>query len=106
MAEKLLPGDRVRPRISWKNTGTEGHTFILGCTIRHGPTNTDYDLPLETDFVGDGNLDDKKFEWWVVPSNAPKGMYAIIGAVWERESNGIPQNRLDDEVIANAFEVV
>jgi len=106
MVQKLKAGDKVRVIIAWKNTGSESHKFVLGCSIRPPSGHSDYDLPLEKDTTAAGKTDDNKFDWWKVPSNAPKGTYAIIGAVWEGESGGTPFNRLDDEVIANAFEVV
>ncbi len=106
MVEKLRPGDRVRAQIRWKNTGSARHEFTLGYTIRHISSRKDYDLALETDATSAGSSDSKKSDWWTVPSNAPKGKYSIISAVWEGQSRGTPFNRLDDEVIANAFEIV
>ena len=104
--ETLRTGDRVRAKIAWKNTGSERHRFILGYTIRHIDSKKDYDLPLEKDSTSAGKRDDKKSDWWTIPITAPKGKYSIISAVWEGEKNGIPFNRLDDEVIANAFKII
>lgn len=100
----VLEGQEISVKVTINNTGSVSHEFPIGMTIRHIATNQDFNLPLQLRRVAVGNNGFKTFNW-IVPSGAPKGLYSIISAVWEGEENGIPFNRLDDWVSANAFAV-
>ncbi len=100
----VKPGQFVDLRITFKNTGDESHRFIIGATFRHIATEEDFDVELNNQSQGVGSEDTLSFTW-TIPANAPKGSYSVIGAVWEGETDGVPFNRLDDDVIANAFNV-
>ena len=96
-------GDTIKVKVSIENIGTESNTFEIGMTMRHIDTNTDFDLPLQSEFESPGSSPGSETFNWEVPDNAPKGNYTIITAVWEGENNGVPFNRLDDRFIQNAF---
>ena len=98
------PGENINLKVTIKNTGDEWHRFIVGATFRHVATNKDYDLDLFKQSQGVGSEDETSFNW-TVEENAPKGFYSAIAAVWEGETDGVPFNRLNDDVIPNAFNV-
>lgn len=100
----VKPGQNVNLIVNFKNTGDEWHRFIIGATFRHVATNKDYDIELNNQAQGVGSEDETSFSW-LIPANAPKGNYSVIAAVWEGETDGVPFNRLDDDVIPNAFNV-
>jgi len=100
----VVTGQTVKATVTVKNTGNKSRTFPVGFTIRHVATSKDYDLPFQSLSLSAGSSSSKTFSW-TVPSDAPKGYYSMITAVWEKVSNNLGVNRLDDEVVANAFSI-
>jgi len=100
MVTHIKPGDEVKVKVTIDNLNSPSHTFQIGCTMRHYNTNFDYDLPLEAELNGGSETFN-----WKVPSNAKKGNYSIITAVWEGKSGSVPYNRLDSETKSRAFSV-
>ena len=100
----VVKGQTVKATVTVKNTGTQSFTFGVGFTIRHVATSKDYDLPLQSLSLGVRNTGSKTFSW-TVPSAAPTGFYSMIAAVWKKTANLTDADRLDDEVVPNAFSV-
>ena len=98
-------GDTIGVQLSISTSSEERHRFFIGTTIRHVDSNLDFDLPLKN-FVRGGESGLAVTFKWLVPSNAPKGNYSVISAVWENASNGIPSSRLTDRTVPNAFELI
>ena len=101
----VKPGQEVKVKVTIDNTGTEAHTFPIGVTIRHIATEKDYDLPLQNEFETTGPGTGSETFAWKIPSNAPKGPYSVIAAVWKSRDNATPSGRLDDDVVPNAFTI-
>lgn len=97
-------GQKIQVKTTFKNTGTVRHKFPVGLTFRHVATNTDIDIPFEYQTENAGNSGTVTFNWNVT-SAAPKGPYTVITAVWESVQNNLGVNRLDDEIIPNAFSI-
>ena len=95
-------GQEIRVFVEATNIGDVLHTFEVGMTMRHIETGRDFDIPLKSLELGVNTLDNVGM-FWTVPEDAPDGNYSVISAIWEGETNGIPFNRLDDEVNPNAF---
>jgi len=100
MVTHVKSGDKVKVRVEIDAKGNTFHTFQIGVTMKRTSGGTYYDLPLQGE-LGNGS---ENFTW-NVPSNAEKGSYDVVCAVWEGENGGIPYNQLDKETKSNKFTV-
>ena len=97
------PGSKAEIQYRFQNTGTQTHLYYLGFSVQK-PDGHWIDIPYFTVSLNPNEETGVRF-WWNVPTNAQTGSYLARIAVWEGESGGLLQDRLDYRDIPNAFQV-